>query len=533
MEQRECDVMRMTRRRRKRSGLSSVGRTAASHRMTRARRRRWCWKQYRDVRLRQASAIVSMGAFYLTQLPLPRASADSLPPVAQAHEGLREVEAESRNAHAKHLLEKKKNANVRACQEADARLQQAEKHLADCRAELRIYEKTSFKGRIVEEHRERWQVEYEHAQLERDRAELAWTDCHVEAMEIGRSLAKLTGDAGSSVSMGITYDSWSSSSGTRDGHQLIMPVQASYQKDSFTIRANGGIFAQAKDSFTNYRNITGMMDTDLEASWQEEHVRHGVSYLLSLHLPTGKQMAADALLPRGWETDLPLHTGWNVSPGVAFSYHYTPDDVLTMKGSISWNGSYDAPYRFDDAGRVRPGRSYQQEIRYLHRGLGTNYLLHCFHGAEETSRIGPYAYRPGDVNMMGIYADRYITEHDAWQAYAISFRQVAGHYGLVSFFQLDGRCSGNLYGLGWRREMKQGREAFLRLEYMKMGGSYVDPVRNELQSNVRCWSGSFGWRQHLAKDMELESLLTCYRQEDDVNGRVNGWRTSLTIQYDL
>lgn len=525
--------MRMTRHRRKRSGLSSIGRTEASHRMTRARRRRWRWKRYSDERLRQASAIVSMGAFYLTQLPLSRVDASPLSPVAQAYDGLREVETESRSAHAKHLLEKKKAVNARACQEAELQLQQAERHLAECKDELQIYEKTSIKGRVVEEHREHWRAECERAQMERNRAELVWTDCQVEALEIERNLDNLARTSRSSVCLGVTYGSWSDSSGTRDGHQMVMPVQAAYQKDSFAVRANGGLFVQAQDSSMNVHNITGMMDTDLEAAWQEEHVRRGVSYLLGLHLPTGKQMTADALLPRGWGIKLPFHTGWNVSPGVAFSYSYTPNDVLTVKGSISWNGEYDAPYRLDGAGRVQPGRSYQQEIRYLHRGLGTNYLLRCFHSAEETSHIGSYAYRPGDINMIGVYADRYISEHDAWQIYAISFRQVAGHYGLAPFFQVDGRYSGNRYGLGWRHEMEAGREVFLRLEYMQMGGSYVDPVRNELQLNARRWAGSLGWRQRLARDTGLESSLAFYQQKDDVNGRVNGWQAHIMIQRNL
>lgn len=164
--------MRMTRHRRKRSGLSSAGHTDAPHRMTRARRRHLCWKRYRDEHLRQVSAILSMGTFCLMQLPVERVAADALHPVAQAYDGLREVESESRTAHAKHLLEKKKAVNLRACQEADARLQQAEQHLANCQAELRIYAKTSLKSRIVEEHRARWQAECERAQLERDQAEL-------------------------------------------------------------------------------------------------------------------------------------------------------------------------------------------------------------------------------------------------------------------------------------------------------------------------------------------------------------------------
>lgn len=107
--------MRMTRHRRKRSGLSSIGHTDVPHRMTRARRRHLCWKRYRDERLQQASAILSMGTFCLAQLPVERAAADALHPVAQAYDGLQEVEAESRTVHAKHLLEKKKAVNLRAC----------------------------------------------------------------------------------------------------------------------------------------------------------------------------------------------------------------------------------------------------------------------------------------------------------------------------------------------------------------------------------------------------------------------------------
>lgn len=528
--------MRMTRHRRKRSGLSSAGHTDAPHRMTRARRRHLCWKRYRDEHLRQVSAILSMGTFCLMQLPVERVAADALHPVAQAYDGLREVESESRTAHAKHLLEKKKAVNLRACQEADARLQQAEQHLANCQAELRIYAKTSLKSRIVEEHRARWQAECERAQLERDQAELVWTDCQVEVLEIERSLAKFSRTPSASVRTGLTYASWSGSSGSPDarkGHQVIMPVQASYQKNSFAVRVESGLFAQAQDEWMNFHNFIGMMDTNLKASWREEHERRGIQYLLGLHLPTGKQVLWNELPPKGWGAELPLHTGWDVSPGVAFSYHYTPDDVLTVKGSVSWNGSYTAPYRLEGADQIRPGRSYQQEIRYLHRGLGTNYMLQCFRGAEETSRIGPYAYRPGEMSLLGFYADRYFSEHDAWQAFATSFRQFAGHYGMARFTQMDGRFSGNLYGIGWRHEMEHDREVFLRLEYLKMGGTYIDPVRNELQSNVRRCAGSLGWRQHLTEDIEFESSLTYYRQEDDDNGRVSGWQTSFMIQRDL
>lgn len=527
--------MRMTRHRRKRSGLSSAGCTDAPHRMTCASRRHLRSERCRDERLRRASAILSMGAFCLAQLPVERAAADALHPVAQAYDGIREVESESRTAHAQHLLEKKKAANLRACQEAEARLQQAEQHLESCQAELRIYARTSLKSRIVEEHRGRWQAECERAQLERDQAELAWTDCQVEALEIERSLAKLSKISSSSVRTGFTFASWSGVSDARKGHQVILPVQASYQKDLFSVRARGGLFTQAQDERMNSHNITGMMDTDVEASWKKEHEHRGIEYLLGLHLPTGKQVPTNELLPRGWGAELPLHTGWEVSPGVAFSYHYTPDDVLTVKGSVSWNGSYTAPFRltFDGSSQVQPGRSYQQEIRYLHRGLGTNYMLSCIRSAEETSHIGPYAYRPGEMGMLGFYADHYFSEHDAWQVYATSFCQLGGHYEVTPFAQIDGRYSGNLYGLGWRHEMEHCREIFLRLVYLKMGGTYVDPVRDELQRNVRRWSGTLGWRQHLAENMELESSLTCYQQEDDANGRVNGWQMNFMIQRNL
>ena len=57
-------------------------------------------------------------------------------------------------------------------------------HLANCQAELRGYAETSLKSRIVEEHRQRWQAECERAQEERDAAEITWTDCQVEALEI-------------------------------------------------------------------------------------------------------------------------------------------------------------------------------------------------------------------------------------------------------------------------------------------------------------------------------------------------------------
>lgn len=89
-------------------------------------------------------------------LPFQRVSAaDVLHPVSQAHADLREVESESRRSHMKHQLEKQKAANARACQVADMRLHQAEVHLANCQAELRVYAETSLKSRIVEEHRQR------------------------------------------------------------------------------------------------------------------------------------------------------------------------------------------------------------------------------------------------------------------------------------------------------------------------------------------------------------------------------------------
>ena len=523
--------MRMTRRRRKKAGLDKgVWAADSPPRLTRRHRRERRLEKYRQARLRRASALVSMGTFCLMQLPFQRVSAaDVFHPVSQAHDDLREIELESRRSHVKHQLEKRKAANVRACQEADMRLQQAEMHLADCQAELRVYAKTSFKSRIVEEHRQRWQAECERAQAERDAAEIAWTDCQVEALEIEKELAGLSHSEGSSIRTGITYVSWSSSSGSYDGHQAIVPLQAAYQKDSLSAKVESGLFSQSQDSALNVQNITGMMDTDLAVLWREAHGHRDVEYLLGLHLPTGKKMKAAEIPPAGWGEALPLHRGWGVSPGLSVSQYYTPDDVLTVKGTVSWDGAYDAP---DDpawgAGRVRPGRSYQQVVTYLHRGLGVHYMLRFFHEAEETSRIGSYTYRPGEKSTLAFYADHYVSGRDAWQAYAMTFRQYPGHYGMLS--GEDGRYSGNLYGLGWRHEMNPGREAFLRFEYMTMGGRYVDPVRSQVQENVRRVSGSLGWRQRLAQDVDLEGSLTCYRQEDDICGRMNGWRTELMLQ---
>ena len=98
---------------------------------------------------------------------------------------------------------------------------------------------------------------------------------------------------------------------------------------------------------------------------------------------------------------------------------------------------------------------------------------------------------------------------------------------------MDGRFSGNLYGIGWRHEMEHDREVFLRLEYLKMGGTYIDPVRNELQSNVRRCAGSLGWRQHLTEDIEFESSLTYYRQEAADKGPGRGWQTSFRIKREI
>lgn len=523
--------MRMTRRRRKRAGLAKdVWAVDSPPRLTRLHRREMRLKKWRQVRLRQVSALVSMGTFCLMNLPFQRVSAaDVLHPVSQAHADLREVESESRRSHMKHQLEKQKAANARACQVADMRLHQAEVHLANCQAELRVYAETSLKSRIVEEHRQRWQAECERAQEERDAAEITWTDCQVEALEIEKKLAGLSRSEGLSIRTGITYVSWSSSSGSYDGHQVILPLQADYQKDSLSVKVKSGLFAQSQDVKLNIQNITGMMDTDIEASWREEHGHRDVDYLLGLHLPTGKKMEVAEFPPAGWCEALPLSKGWGISPGLSVSRHYTPDDVLTVKGSVSWDGAYDAS---DDrkwgAGRIRPGQSYQQVVTYLHRGLGANYMLRFFHEAEETSRIGPYDYRPGEKSTLAFYADHYVSECDAWQAYAMTFRQYPGYYGMSA--ETDGRYSGNLYGLGWRHEMNPGREAFLRFEYMTMGGRCVDPVRSQVQENVRRLSGSLGWRQCLAQDVDLEGSLTCYRQEDDICGRMNGWRTDLMLQ---
>ncbi|MFV0635385.1 hypothetical protein [Mitsuokella sp. WILCCON 0060] len=536
--------MRMTRRRRRawlRRCKEQNEDCAGSRYGSRLSLRRFRDRQRRQRQLRQSLACLSAGSLCLLPFLHSRALASgSLQPWTQSQEDLKELSQTSHEHHERQRLAKEKDRNAQAEKQAQKELAAAQQHLEMCQTELRIYQETQFHNQLIEERRAYWQQETAKAAAARDKAELFLTDKQVRALEIERQLRAL--DKRNTVRMGMSYASWSGRSswpaGADKGSQLVWPLAASYAKDGFAVKAAGGFLWQHQQNEEGFgKDFASLLDLETETSFEPAHSGpRGLRYILGLRLPTGRTQSVRDLVPDGLGTIDYVHRGWEVTPGMEFSYHYTKDDVLKTRFDITVPGHYRAPALQGWQPDVHPGNRYRQSLAYLHSGAASSYMLKAVCMTEEKSEIGNLRYRPGTQTLFGGYAEHYVSSRDAMQAYAASFRQLAGRYStdFSGFTGLeageDGRCSGILYGLGWRHEENPFLLYYARASYMKMGGTRIEPSRYLLQKDVRRWSGVLGMERLLREDLSLGAELSYYKQNDGIQGDSHGWQSFVMLQ---
>lgn len=63
-----------------------------------------------------------------------------------------------------------------------------------------------------------------------------------------------------------------------------------------------------------------------------------------------------------------MHRGWEVSPGVAFTYHYTSADSLTTQLDVALGSPYDAPDFYGWQLQVHPDLFYYVRAAYMETG---------------------------------------------------------------------------------------------------------------------------------------------------------------------
>lgn len=521
--------MRMTRRRRKAlAKREKRNNPVVAAQGSRLFLRRWRRKQQKRRWLRRSVACMSASSVGLISLlPCRSGSAGELQPWMQAGADMQEVSRRSHAYHEKMRLAKKRQENAKAQQQAEKQLAEAQQYLEHCRSELRIYETTSFHNELVKQRYAYWQQEKEKAAAAKERAELCLTDKQVEELEIERQLRQLQQE--SHIEAGMTYSSWS---GERSGSQLAVPVEASWQKDNWSLQAKGGFVFQRE---SGQHDFSSLLDT--EAEGRLTAYREGprsLQYILGLHLPTGQTQNASEILPDGLGSLDYVHRGWEVTPGVEFSYHYTEQDVLKTRFDVSFPGDYHAPDLQGWQPEVHPGSRYRPSLTYLHTGGTSSYMLKAMCEAEEKAEMGNFRYRPGVRSFLGAYAEHYVSSRDAVQAYAASFRQQAGHYDMdfadFTGLETDGRFSGTIYGLGWRHEENPSLSYYARAGYMKMGGTRLEPARYLVQKDVRRWSGTIGMEHQLREDLRLGAELSYYNQKDGIQGDIHGWQSFVTLQ---
>ncbi len=464
--------------------------------------------------------------------------AGDLNPWTQSQEDLRELSQTSHEHHERQRLAKEKSRNAQKEQQAQKELLTARRHLEMCQMELKIYEQTRFHNQLIEERRAYWQQEVTKAAAACNQAELTLTDKQVRALEIERELQNL--DKQNAIKTGMTYASWSGGTswpaGADKGSQLVWPVEASYEKDGFSVQAKGGFLWQSQENEQDTgKNFTSLLDLETEVSYEPKlSGPRGLRYILGLRLPTGRTQSAGNLLPDGLGSIDYEHRGWEITPGVEFSYHYTEQDVLRARFDVSFPRDYHAPDLQGWQPEVHPGNRYRPSLTYLHTGGTSSYMLKAVCEAAEKTEMERFRYRPGGRSLWGAYAEHYVSSRDAVQAYAASFRQLAGHYDLsLSDFaglEADGRFSGTIYGLGWRHEESPSLSYYAGAGYMKMGGTRLEPAHYLVQKDVRRWSGTIGMEHQLREDLRLGAELSYYSQKDELQGDIHGWQSFVTLQ---
>ena len=494
-------------------------------------------RQRRGRQLRQSLACLSAGSLCLLPFAHARAMAGSLNPWTQSQENLRELSQTSHEHHERQRLTKEKSRNAQEEQQAQKELLAARQHLEMCQTELKIYEQTQFRNQLIEERRAYWQQETAKAAAARDRAEISLTDNQVRVLEIERQLQDL--DKKNQVKTGMAYASWSGGTsrpaGADKGSQLILPVEASYEKDGFSAQAKGGFLWQNQENEQGTgKDLTSLLDLETEVSYEPKFSGpRGLRYILGLRLPTGRTQSIRDLMPDGFGAADYEHRGWEVTPGIEFSYHYTEQDVLKTRFDVSFPGDYNAPDLQGWQPEVHPGNRYRPSLTYLHTGGTSSYMLKAVCVAEEQTEMENFRYRPGVQSLWGAYAEHYISDRDAVQAYASSFRQLAGHYdmGFPDFagLETDGRFSGTIYGLGWRHEENPSLSYYVRAGYMKMGGTRLEPARYLWQQDVKRWSGTIGMERQLREDLHLGAELSYYSQKDEIQGDIHGWQSLVML----
>lgn len=516
--------MRMTRRRRKAlAKREKRNNPVVAAQGSRLFLRRWRRKQQKRRWLRRSVACMSASSVGLISLlPCRLGSAGELQPWLQAGADMQEVSQRSHVHHEKMRLAKKKQENAKAQQQAEKQLAEAQQYLEHCRSELRIYETTSFHNELVKQRYAYWQQEKEKAAAAKERAELCLTDKQVEELEIERQLRQLQQE--SHIEAGMTYSSWS---GERSGSQLAVPVEASWQKDNWSLQAKGGFVFQRE---SGQHDFSSLLDT--EAEGRLTAYREGprsLQYILGLYLPTGQTQNASEILPDGLGSLDYVHRGWEVSPGAAFTYHYTPADSLTTRLDFAFGSPYDAPDFDGWQPKVHPGGRFRQTITYQHNGDTNHYMIRALHESEEKTDMGEGSYRPGERTFLGMYGEHYISARDALQLYGVTFRQLAGHYDMPSFSFGKGRYSGTIYGVGWRHEAGPDLCYYVRAAYMKTGGLHIEPARYLLQQDTRRWQAAIGLQQKMTENLQLQAELSYDKQQDHWQGDYHGYQCSVLL----
>jgi len=323
----------------------------------------------------------------------------------------------------------------------------------------------------------------------------------------------------SGLSAGVEHYHWGG--GERGGDQTVFPIYYEREREDFS----WGVFTQ----YVMTDHLDTFTDTTLNFSKRVPRERSSWLYSLSINIPTGKSAL-------GWDERYARVTdditgveqfgkGWQVTPGVAYTWKTSASDDWTIGTSYTFSEKYDPTSDIpnDD---VDPGGEWGQYLRYRHLGEKWQFVGELLHSGYGRSRLDDgSSYR----------------ESDSWEGRLTFNRVLSDTQNLMFYYWLERQSPSDIpfetddplvhfFGTRWTRRLDENSKLHLTADVMTTDGSrffrmysYYDAMLSpaygaEMVDGRTKYSLGIGFDRGVGADMSLSVGIEAFHMRD---GRSN------------
>lgn len=287
--------------------------------------------------------------------------------------------------------------------------------------------------------------------------------------------------------------------GGNGGYQLTQPVTFAYwQKNtSFSIATKYIVSSHTQDGESG--RVAGFGDTVLTLGKQEENEKRAIAYSLAVNVPTGKAALSWSERYARMNEDLwevsQFGKGWQLTPGVEYSWKIGKEDRWTLGSTYAFNGSYD-PTSDIANDTISPGNEWRKYLRWQHAGQDWQFVGEVGH-----TNTGEGKVENGETYHTGEQWDYRLTYHkrlpQQQQLMLYYWREAQAANGLPAE---AGNSVAHYAGAMLSRKIDNSRTLRYTLDVMRADGSRYDRIYNFIDGN--------GEPQYLAVNVDGRTKYT-------------------------